>query len=431
MQFSTLASGDARPSALAFTMLTVAFGVIALPLAVLTRTPDQRTPGAVDAGAGALCRVRQPPRSFPRRSRRLDGGAGRPPRRAAAGLRHPLPGVSLRAGRPVPEARPHAAGRRGRGRHLLRGRSRRCRRAPRRRPCCWPAGCSPRSSTRRCGRASRTSWTRRCWAARTTPSCAPTSPARCRRCDTVDGVLERTAAVGGHGPECAPRLVGGRRRADDARRPRHHRDRGADHGGAPAPAARRRPRRRPAPALGRPRVPRRRRARGGAAHRRRAPDARAHRPAAAGRGDGAAGHRGRAAGAPLADQPALPVQCAHDHRLPHRVGAAPRAQDAAAADVAAAQRAPLGRRDDHARPRAGAGGALPGHRTRALRGTLARAHRRPARAARAGHALPHRAAARGERRQARHRQRRPAAARCASWPVSRPRAGDRRWSWRC
>ncbi len=38
LQVRTLASGDARPSALAFTMLTVAFGAIALPLAVLTRT---------------------------------------------------------------------------------------------------------------------------------------------------------------------------------------------------------------------------------------------------------------------------------------------------------------------------------------------------------------------------------------------------------
>ncbi|MEP7118109.1 MAG: histidine kinase, partial [Acidobacteriota bacterium] len=37
MQVRTLASGDARPSALAFTTLTVAFGAIALPLALLTR----------------------------------------------------------------------------------------------------------------------------------------------------------------------------------------------------------------------------------------------------------------------------------------------------------------------------------------------------------------------------------------------------------
>ena len=37
MQVRTLALGDARPSALAFTMLTVAFGAIALPLAFLTR----------------------------------------------------------------------------------------------------------------------------------------------------------------------------------------------------------------------------------------------------------------------------------------------------------------------------------------------------------------------------------------------------------
>ncbi len=37
LQFRTLASGDARPSALAFTTLTVAFGAIALPLAILTR----------------------------------------------------------------------------------------------------------------------------------------------------------------------------------------------------------------------------------------------------------------------------------------------------------------------------------------------------------------------------------------------------------
>ncbi len=37
LQFRTLALGDARPSALAFTMLTVAFGAIALPLAFLTR----------------------------------------------------------------------------------------------------------------------------------------------------------------------------------------------------------------------------------------------------------------------------------------------------------------------------------------------------------------------------------------------------------
>ncbi|MCC6991954.1 MAG: histidine kinase, partial [Acidobacteria bacterium] len=37
LQLSTIASGDARPSALAFTLLTVAFGTIALPLAVLTR----------------------------------------------------------------------------------------------------------------------------------------------------------------------------------------------------------------------------------------------------------------------------------------------------------------------------------------------------------------------------------------------------------
>ena len=38
LQFRTLASGDARPSALAFTMLTVAFGAIAVPLMLLTRT---------------------------------------------------------------------------------------------------------------------------------------------------------------------------------------------------------------------------------------------------------------------------------------------------------------------------------------------------------------------------------------------------------
>ncbi len=38
LQFRTLASGDTRPSALAFTMLTVVFGGLAVPLAVLTRT---------------------------------------------------------------------------------------------------------------------------------------------------------------------------------------------------------------------------------------------------------------------------------------------------------------------------------------------------------------------------------------------------------
>lgn len=37
LQFRTLALGDARPSALAFSVLTVAFGTIALPLAFLTR----------------------------------------------------------------------------------------------------------------------------------------------------------------------------------------------------------------------------------------------------------------------------------------------------------------------------------------------------------------------------------------------------------
>ena len=37
LQFRTIASGDGRPSALAFTMLTTAFGAIALPLAVFTR----------------------------------------------------------------------------------------------------------------------------------------------------------------------------------------------------------------------------------------------------------------------------------------------------------------------------------------------------------------------------------------------------------
>lgn len=37
LQFRTIASGDARPSALAFTILTTAFGAIALPLAVFTR----------------------------------------------------------------------------------------------------------------------------------------------------------------------------------------------------------------------------------------------------------------------------------------------------------------------------------------------------------------------------------------------------------
>ena len=37
LQVRTLASGDARPSALAFTILTVAFGAIVIPLAVLTR----------------------------------------------------------------------------------------------------------------------------------------------------------------------------------------------------------------------------------------------------------------------------------------------------------------------------------------------------------------------------------------------------------
>ncbi len=38
LQFRTLAAGDARPSALAFTMLTVAVGAIALPLAFITRS---------------------------------------------------------------------------------------------------------------------------------------------------------------------------------------------------------------------------------------------------------------------------------------------------------------------------------------------------------------------------------------------------------
>ena len=37
LQFRTLASGDAQPSALAFTMLTAAFGAMAVPLALLTR----------------------------------------------------------------------------------------------------------------------------------------------------------------------------------------------------------------------------------------------------------------------------------------------------------------------------------------------------------------------------------------------------------
>jgi len=38
LQLRTLASGDPRPSALAFTILTVAFGVLVVPLAVLTRS---------------------------------------------------------------------------------------------------------------------------------------------------------------------------------------------------------------------------------------------------------------------------------------------------------------------------------------------------------------------------------------------------------
>ena len=75
--------------------------------------PDQRTPGAVDARAGALCGVRQSRRALPRRGGRLARRNPRPSSRAAAGVRDPLSGVPLRARRPVPQAGAGAAGGRG------------------------------------------------------------------------------------------------------------------------------------------------------------------------------------------------------------------------------------------------------------------------------------------------------------------------------
>ena len=68
----------------------------------------QRPARAVGARAGAVRRVGLAPRPLPRRRRRLGGGAGRPSRRHPARVRDPLPGLSLRAGRSVPQARADA-----------------------------------------------------------------------------------------------------------------------------------------------------------------------------------------------------------------------------------------------------------------------------------------------------------------------------------
>ena len=161
--------------------------------------------------------------------------------------------------------------------------------------------------------------------------------------------------------------------------------------------------RRPPAAVGRRRDARGDRHDRGAPHRRDSRDpgaARARDPRAR---DGPARDRGGAAGAARADQSALSLQRADDDRLPDSDGSAARAADAAAADVAAARRAPIGRRVHDARPRARGDRGVPRHRAGALRASAARDHRR------AGAAAPRpapgagAAAARRKRRQARRR----------------------------
>ena len=130
----------------------------------------------------------------------------------------------------------------------------------------------------------------------------------------------------------------------------------------------------------------------------------------------------------IADQPALPVQRADDHRLPHPDGARSGARDPAEADIAAAWRAAVGRRIHNARARARDHRVVPGHRARAIRGPTGGAHRcarrraeransaaaRPADCRKRGQAW-HRSAPRGRRSQPGRAARRSRAEECRCW----------------
>ena len=140
-----------------------------------------------------------------------------------------------------------------------------------------------------------------------------------------------------------------------------------------------------------------------AAHRRDPHHERALRARDPRAGDRQARHRSGAARAARADQSALPVQRAHHHRPPDPDRAAARAADAAAAHVAAARRAPIGRRIHDARPRARGHRGVPRHRARAVRAAAARHDRRAGALASHSPAAARAPAARRERRETRHR----------------------------
>ena len=125
-------------------------------------TSARVTPRAVGGGARdvrGLGASSEP--AAPRRCG-VAGRAARPPRVAAAGVRHPLPGLSVRAGRSVPEARADAA----------RDRRPRLRRRSRHSAVIRPPSLNSSSSTR--GRSA--SWSRCGWhGARVSRSCAAPS----------------------------------------------------------------------------------------------------------------------------------------------------------------------------------------------------------------------------------------------------------------
>ena len=168
-----VAAGELRPSPVAFAPADG--GVRRHQRAAGHRhaPPDQRTSRAVDAGPGALRGLGESRRPLPRRGRRLAGRAARPQRGAAAGVRDPLPGVPLRAGRPVPQAGADAAGGRRDGDGRLRRRRRRAAGLAGGRPAARRLGAHRGALPVAAPRGVDASSTRRCSAARTTAGCAP------------------------------------------------------------------------------------------------------------------------------------------------------------------------------------------------------------------------------------------------------------------
>ena len=261
-------------------LLTYTFIALVIPLAAVTRAPAGRAPRAVGGGAGDLRRLGAAPEPAAPGRRVVAGRAARPSRVAAAGVRHPVSGFSVRARRLFLKraltlvalvgaallgvAAIGAIHSPERAARAIRATSASSSRSGSRRRC----------SIRRSATSSAGSSTRSCSTGPTTRRCAPTSAAACSSTQDVAALLDEVCA------QLAPALSarighagasahGVADRAIDAtvagRRAIARRRRRAGRRAAALRARGQRPDRRPPAALGRPRRARRDRRRWSAA----------------------------------------------------------------------------------------------------------------------------------------------------------------------